>query len=301
MPSESLPHESPRTTAATRLPNEPSRAEARHPTPYSRPQNPSTSPPHVRRMGLHDLPFVVGLHYENFPSSFFARLGRRFLTRYYRTFLDGPLAVAIISEDIAGPQGFLVGVLDRGLHRQLMLRHHGLALAATGIAALIVRPHLAVTFARTRLARYITGMRRAVARNPASTPMTATDTPDGPEVEGDLAVLSFVAVASRSRCRGHGTALVDEFVRLATEARCADACLVTEESNSVAQIFYERRNWKTTSPAQVRAETRAEGQHRRYRRNLHPARTTSRLDDPAGPLGPSRHATPRREDVEESA
>ncbi|KRB73141.1 hypothetical protein ASE01_20450 [Nocardioides sp. Root190] len=49
-------------------------------------------------MDLQDLQPVVQAHLTTFPRGFFARLGSRFLTRYFRTFLDGPLAVALVVE-----------------------------------------------------------------------------------------------------------------------------------------------------------------------------------------------------------
>ena len=183
-------------------------------------------------MGLHDLPFVVQTHYHYFPHSFFARLGPRFMTRYYRTFLDGPLAVAIVIERDDVVSGYLVGVLIPPRHRKLLMQHHGIGLAAAAAIALITRPRLAVTFLITRLGRYLRAMRRARSSRP-------TDTPTAPLA----AVLSHVAVAPSSRCQGLGTLLTEEFIRQAKEAGCARACLVTAPGERGAGAFYERRNW----------------------------------------------------------
>ena len=70
----------------------------------------------LRRMGLQDLHVVTDMHMAEFREGFFVRLGARFLRRYYRTFLDGPLATALVCESDGAVCGYLVGVLDPTAH-----------------------------------------------------------------------------------------------------------------------------------------------------------------------------------------
>lgn len=188
----------------------------------------------MRRMGLQDLPFVVHSHSQHFAHGFFARLGPRFLTKYYRTFLDGPLAVAVVCEIDEAPIGYLVGILDTRRHRRLLLAHHGTTLAVAAALGMIARPWLAVTFLWTRCRRYVAAISRA---------RHASGAADAPV---HVAVLSHLVVLSEARCQGIGAALVDEFLRQAVEADCSRACLVTLAGDTGAGTFYQRRGWTHT-------------------------------------------------------
>lgn len=187
----------------------------------------------LRRMGLQDLPWVVSEHRLKFPDGFFARLGSSYLTRYYRTFLDGPTATALIVEDEHGQRGYLVGVLRPQRHRNLVMQHHGFGLARSGAWGLIKHPSLAVTFARTRVRRYLNALRSARRRDP-------DERRDG---RGRSAVLTHVAVADDAQGDGIGTALVDQFLGEAEAAGCARALLVTVVGVAGAGNYYEHRGW----------------------------------------------------------
>lgn len=191
----------------------------------------------VRRMGLQDLGEVVGGHRASFPNGFFARLGPRFLRRYYRTFLDGPLAVALVVEVAGIPSGYLVGVLDPVQHRRLLLTYHGVALAACGLFGLIRRPQVMARFVATRIRRYLVVLTRSANR--------AAELEDGPRI----AVLSHIVVARQARGRGLGTVLVDTFIAQARDAGRERACLVTLTGPTGAGSFYEKSGWRHTRDA----------------------------------------------------
>lgn len=175
----------------------------------------------------------------HFRDGFFARLGPRFLARYYRTFLDGPTAVAVIAQNDGAPCGYLTGVLHTRQHRNLLLRYHGQGLAVRGCAAMLRHPGTALTFVATRLPRYARGLRRGL-RPTAPTSHSATIGASG---RGETAVLTHVVVAEPRRLRGVGTQLVDYFVAEATQAGCATAALVTLVDPDGAAAFYESRGW----------------------------------------------------------
>ena len=201
-------------------------------------------PMHLRRMGLQDLTFVTGLHQASFREGFFVRLGARFLRRYYRTFLDGPLSTALICENDGVVCGYLVGVIDPPEHRRLLMQHHGLSLAVNAFATLIWRPGLAVHFLRTRARRYL----RALARQPRATAASASES-------RRIAVLTYVAVDPSARGRGIGNALVGRFLDEAAAAGRSEACLVTRAGPQGAGAFYAARGW-----VRVGHSRRADGQ-----------------------------------------
>lgn len=120
----------------------------------------ASTPSNVRRMESGDLDFIVREHQERFPDGFFVRLGPRFLTEYYRSFLTGPHARGCVAELAGERVGFLVGVLDPTAHRSHVIKRHGRALTVVASTALMLSPALAWHFLRTRARRYI---RRLVA------------------------------------------------------------------------------------------------------------------------------------------
>lgn len=192
-------------------------------------------------MGLQDLPFVVDAHLAHFADGFFARLGPRFLARYYRTFLDGPTAVAVIAENDGAPCGYLTGVLRTAQHRNLLLRYHGPGLAVRGSAAMVRHPRAGLTFVATRLLRYVRGLRRSLTPT-RPTPSAPEPTSASADV-GSTAVLTHVVVTEPRRSRGVGTRLVDRFLDEATQAGCSTAALVTLADPTGAAAFYEARGW----------------------------------------------------------
>lgn len=215
------------------------------------PRTPATAPEpdprsaRVRSLTAADLPFAAGLHVAALPHGFFARLGERFLGRYYAGYLASPHAVALLAE-LPGPPasrvGVLVGTLDTGLHNRWVLRHHGLRLALAGALALLARPRELRLFLRTRLLRYLRAVARARRTSPAAAarPVPAAAAPVG----GTPAVLTHVAVSAAGRGRGAGQALVHEFVGAARAAGRREAQLVTlAEPGSGAGAFYERLGW----------------------------------------------------------
>ncbi|NHA01282.1 GNAT family N-acetyltransferase [Nocardioides sp. W3-2-3] len=189
----------------------------------------------------------------SFPRGFFARLGPRFLRRYYRTFLDGPLAVALVVEVAGMPAGYLAGILDPAPHRRLLLAYHGLALATCGLLGLMRRPAVLAKFLVTRARRYVVAL---LVRNHATVKHFA-----GPR----LAVLSHVVVAKDCRGSGLGTVLVDAFLDHARAAQRDRACLVTIAGTGGAGEFYAKSGW-----THIRDSTGVDGRRLSYyERDLH--------------------------------
>ena len=119
-----------------------------------------TSQVSIRLMERADISFAVRLHTEVLHPGFFVRLGPRFLSAYYSTYLTSPAAIALIGEHQGEPVGFLVGVMDRDSHYRHVIRSERVDLGIALLTALATRPSLVSQFARTRLLRYVRGVRR---------------------------------------------------------------------------------------------------------------------------------------------
>lgn len=187
----------------------------------------------TRRMGLGDLEFVVDEHLAHFPDNVFGQLGRRFLTEYYRTFLDGPHAEAVVVVSGGSRVGFLVGVLDVHQHRQLVRRFHFRRLAWHGATALACRPRMAVGLMRRRVAVRLKAARRRVSA--------------GEGMREHIAVLSHVAVRPEAQGLGLGTSMILHFVQHATSAGATTASVATSAGEAGAGGLYQRLGWKLTT------------------------------------------------------
>ncbi len=187
----------------------------------------------TRRMGLADLGFVVDQHLEHFPENVFGQLGRRFLTEYYRTFLDGPHAEAVVAVIEGVPVGFLVGILDVREHRRLVRRFHARRLAWHAAAALTRRPRMAVGLLRRRVAVRFGRLREAAAH--------------GTPAADVIAVLSHVAVVQDRRGFGVGTRLIQQFVDQAHVAGAHTVSLATRAGAVGAGALYESLGWQLVS------------------------------------------------------
>lgn len=184
----------------------------------------------IRRMGLADLEFVVQEHLAHFPDNVFGQLGRRFLTEYYRTFLDGPHADAVVAMVAGTRAGYLVGVLDVREHRRLVRRFHSRRLAWYAARALARRPRMAGGLLRRRIAVRLAALRRSMRVA-------------GVRAER-VAVLSHVAVQPDAQGLGLGTAMILQFVQRATDARVATVSVATRAGETGAGGLYERLGWK---------------------------------------------------------
>lgn len=180
------------------------------------------------------------MHVLALPHGFFARLGVRFLTAYYQSFIDSPYAVAHVAEGPDGRAGMLVGTVRNREHYAWVLRRRGWALARKGLAALLCRPPAMALFLRTRVGWYSAALLR-VARGTLLGPFTR------PAARAHAltqpAVLTHVAIREDDRGNGAGAALVAAFVDAARGAGCTEAVLVTLAGPVGAGRFYRRLGW----------------------------------------------------------
>lgn len=189
----------------------------------------------IRTVATDDLDFCAALHAEKLPHGFFAELGHRFLRAYLATFVASPHAVALLVSAQDAPVGMVVGILRPDAHARWVLRRRGVRLALCGGMALAARPHLALRFARTRIARY----RRALARRRSLPTAGAAAQP---------AVLSHVAVAPGAEGARLGRQLVHAFIDAARDAGCSGVVLTTLAGENGAAGFYRHLGWIESSP-----------------------------------------------------
>jgi GNAT superfamily N-acetyltransferase len=197
-----------------------------------------------RAMTEADLPFVVGQHLHHFPDGFFARLGRGFLTEYYRAFLTGSAARTTVAEVDREPVGYLVGVTEPSAHREHVVRRHGRALVLEAVTAMLCRPSLAMCFLRTRAGLYARKLlRRSQVSAGNAVPAAG---PSAPRHAGPPAVLTHVAVAPHAQSRGIGSQLISRFDEEVAAAGCERLTLVTASGDDGAGPYYRRRGWRAT-------------------------------------------------------
>ena len=186
----------------------------------------------VRRLGPADLPFVVQQHRAHFPNGFFARLGPRFLERYYLTFCTSRDALAIVAEVDGRRAGYLVATTTPAGHRRHVLERHRRALAVRGVLGLLRHPALLGSFVRTRAGLYL----RKVVRQTGDVDATADAR------RNDVAVLHSLVVLPHHQGCGIGSRLVDELSTAAAEAGCRSIALVTEAGGRGA-AYYLKTGW----------------------------------------------------------
>lgn len=187
-------------------------------------------------MAAAHIRIVADLHAAHLEG-FFSQLGPRFLRSYYESFRRSPHAVTLVALDGTDPVGMVVGAVDERAHFAWVARHRSISLGWFGALALSRRPAIAVRFARTRGRRYIRGLVRFARR------------PSGEIVDrarGVAGVLSHIAVASRMRGSGVGTALATAFVDGAGRDGSTSIRALTRADDRGAAGFYTALGWRHT-------------------------------------------------------
>ncbi|HEV7434530.1 MAG TPA: hypothetical protein VGO22_06635 [Pseudorhizobium sp.] len=226
----------------------------------------------IDRLDREDLGETADLHHRYLHMGLFPRMGKGFLRHYQDTFAESPYGIALVARDEEGVVGALFGTSWNSQHYRWVLRNRGPELAAFGSLALMLRPHIAYVFARSRLGRYAKGARRHLA--------SGSDGSSSFTTEGPLSVLSHIVTQDGQRRCGVGRQLVEEFRRLARVRGAREAVLVTEEGGLGAP-FFERIGCEC-----IACRDSAEGRSvREYRLTLD---RTVRHDERLSPLDRSR-------------
>lgn len=201
----------------------------------------TTTPVRVRAMEHRDVPAAVRLHDRALSHGLYGQLGARFLTAYYRTFVDSPLAVGLVAEpdtdaeSPTDPAGMLIGTLANRRHYDWVVRDRGPSMMLRGVVALATHPKQLLRFLRTRARRYASALWRRRRATPDGSPQARP---------GEVAVLTHMAVDRDHRGRGIGAALAHAFLDRARRHGAEAAELVTLGSEEGAGRFYERLGWR---------------------------------------------------------
>jgi GNAT superfamily N-acetyltransferase len=206
----------------------------------------------VRDATVSDLPTTARLHVRELRVGLFPRLGRWFVMRWHRAFLQSPNAVSltVVRPDPNGDErivGFLIGAVDREAFIQELLTRHRNALLLRGVCALAVRPWVLGRFLRTRLRPYLRRLTRVEARSRRGDPPGAAT-----RVEARIAELTAIVVIPPLRGTGAGRALVQEFLRRCSAGGAPTAELVTLSGPGSAADFYAHTGWTASGQAVTR-------------------------------------------------
>ena len=202
-------------------------------------------PPVLRDLQPSDVRTTARLHRTALSDGFLVKLGESFLRQYHLTFLHSPFASARVADVGGDATGFLVGVLEPGLHGQWVVRHRGARLLWRAALALLLRPRLLTHFLHTRARRYASGLLRRLRGQ-----TVAVASGDGPP-----AVLSHIAIDPAARGTGTGRRLVEDFETQVRRAGVTRIVVATERRGG-AEDFYLRLGYEaTTRHAQRQSST----------------------------------------------
>lgn len=212
-----------------------------------------------------DLRRTSELHRGYLAAGIFPRMGLRFLRRYHQTFVASPHGVAFVARHDGEIVGFLLGTVDNTAHYRWVVNERGVVLARSGAVALLLRPHVAWSFATTRLGRYLRGLRRYLSRSGLMHEARS----GGPGGSHQLAILTHIATAEAARQRGVGRQLVEAFLARARARGAEEARLITTNDGPAA-AFYAGLGWESIGGRHARDG----GEVREYRMILAEVETT---------------------------
>ena len=173
-----------------------------------------------------DAALAAELHRAAFPGFFLSSLGTRFLTEFYRGFINEPTAVTVAAHSVDGLLvGAAVGTTDpEAFFRRLVRRRFVRFFAAAAVAALRA-PNRSLRLLRAARYRGVEG---------------------APQAPG--ALLSSIWVAPEAQDTGIGRLLLGAWLDSAASAGAERAYLTTDAAeNASVNEFYTRNGWTLTS------------------------------------------------------
>lgn len=215
--------------------------------------SPATPSYRLREMVPADSRVTAALHIEHLSYGFFPRLGRRFMERWHRTFLDTESGSAMVLTD-ANNQivAFVLFTTDQQKYLDEVLHRHRLPLLSAGVPALLARPGLLVLFLRTRLRKY---HRRLSLAARGEVQEMAPGQPD-------LGIVHAIVTVPSARRQGYGRVLLEAALTKATDRGATMLALVTAADDQPAGLaapgaegFYERLGWARTAVRERDAHT----------------------------------------------
>ena len=190
----------------------------------------------VRPLACDELSEAALLQTRELPREFLSRLGARFLTCYYKAFVDSPYAAALA---VADPEtgeldGVFIATFDTGAHYSYLVRRHGVSLAGHAALQALRHPDLALEFLRTRLARYARGVIRSLTYK-GKVPYGETEKVGFP---------TYITVRGDRHGRGTGVALFRAYEKMAHRFGLDRLELVTRPGNAGAGPFFAKLGYE---------------------------------------------------------
>lgn len=173
-----------------------------------------------------DAPQVAALHRQAFPGFFLSSLGTRFLTEFYRGFVDEPTAVTVVARSAdGGVLAAAVGTTDPPGFFTRLLRRRFLHFFIAAVLAILRAPHSAPRLLRA--VRYRGG-------------------PGGSSA--GRALLSSIWVTPTEQRTGLGRLVLTAWLEGAARAGAVSAFLTTDaDGNEAANAFYASNGWRLDS------------------------------------------------------
>jgi len=175
-------------------------------------------------------------------EEFICRFGPDFLERYHRCWAASPFGLALKAVSPGqDPEllGVMLGALEPAAHYDWMLRHAGVGLARSMLAASLREPPLFKELLRTRAWRYSSAVAKRAGRR-----LTRFISPARPEQAPATrpGEVTHLMVSPKAQGQGVGRSLLAETERLAREHGNTHLVLVTPPESG-ARSFYHRLGW----------------------------------------------------------
>ena len=203
----------------------------------------------VHPMTYGDTEQTADLYITHLPIGFFPQLGKVFVRRWLRTFIDSSSATSLVIRDgDGGVAAFLLATTDQHAYVRDVIHHDRLALAWRGATALLLRPGVGKRFLRTRAKRYAD---RLLMRGWGNGRHQAHATESGHQAAGPAAcgsaptrvgVVHAIVTHPSSRGAGYGSLLLGRYEAELARAGTSLAVLVTGAEGGAAG-FYQRLKW----------------------------------------------------------
>lgn len=185
----------------------------------------------IRPLQAADIPQVVIIHAESFPTSRSTRLGSPFLKKMYQWYFAYQPALSFVATYKDEMVGFVTGAYGGGTARR-RFRYAFWQI----VGGFLRRPHL---FLKKEMFEGWAGHLRGLLFPTTSRPVSNPNMPSGNKV-----TLDSIAVRPQARGQDVGKALVDTFEHAARQTGATYLGLGVESDNTRARRFYERCGWQ---------------------------------------------------------
>ncbi len=187
----------------------------------------------VRRMSLNDINTVVEIHIEQFPDSRSTSLGRIYLRKMYRWFVEKQSELSLVILDSSQIVGFAVGAI--GGYGRKIFRY------TLGEIALGILLHPGLLFKKRTFQLWQSYLKGLL---PARSKAASQSDDIGAPAADRRASLCSIAIARSAQGRGLGKALLFALEDCFRDMGIAQVMLSVQSSNLPARRLYESCQWE---------------------------------------------------------